>query len=437
MRRRKSNSKKKIKTNKKNQNKKEKIINEKIEEEEENNEEKIKNENNENLEEDLNEEEKSENQEIFSLDSLLEAREEENKQISTYSKYLESGNQSDDDVVIIPKFSLKPLLERDGSVFTFNDSSFPIRCLSFLEIDEDKFNIHLTPQLTEMQWAMIQYQSESVMPSQTLLFSLIQQLIVTGNTDIGEYLLDYSMKFPFESIEYRVYVDYLKEAIVSAQSISCYIIAIARYRIFINSEPAINKSRNLQILLLHIASILTPQTSTPSAFNRVVQNLIDMLKSLSLDQDDYSYIITKSLELSHDQPFSNVSYLVSLFPLNFNGAAILGPFAANVALTLLHSEGEGIEGLCESISSLKTLCYSQDSNDLVIASAVLALSERAIVCGIKFKLLDEAHLDMFLNGLQFNMVNIGGKEALMIRIREQLHITRTQIELYKEFFKTK
>ena len=431
MRRRKANSKRK-KTGKK-------VVKQVKEaennEEEENVEDEIvENEKSEIKNEKLQLEKLGEKREIFSLDDLLEAREEENKQNDSLGNNFSNEDQSDDDVIILPNLSIKPLLERDGSVFTFNDSSFPIRCLSFLEIDEDKFNIHLTPQLTQMQWAMIKYQFGSLVPSQTLLFSLIQQLIVTGNTEIGEYILDYSLKFPNNSIEYKLWVDYLKEAVISAQNISGYIIAVARPNIFIKTDPEVNKSRGIQTLLVHIASILTPQTSIPTAFNRIVQNLIDMLNAFIFDQDDYSYIITKCLELSHDQPFSNVSYLVSLFPLNFNGAAILGPFAANVALTLLRSDGEGIEGLCESISSLKNLCYSEDDNDLVIASAVLALSERAIVCGVKFKLLDENHLNMFLDGLHFNMVNVGGKEALMIRIREQLHITRTQIELYREMF---
>ena len=370
--------------------------------------------------------------EVYSLDSLLETREEENKQNDMLDDY--DNEKEEKFPVLLMQEKYKPLLVRDGSVFEFGDSSFPMKLLSFLEINEETYNLHFTPQLTKLQWNLIKYQPDLVMPSQTLLFSLVQQLIVTGNTEIGEYILDYSLKFPFESIEFKIWIDYLKEAIISAQAISCYIIAIARPRIFISVDHSVDKSRNLQLILIFIASLLTPQTSTPNAFNRVVKNLRDLLRSVILDADDYSFIITKSLEMSHDQPFSNVSFLVSLFPLDLNGAAILGPFAANYALALLKSEAEGIEGLCTTIHLLKNLCNSADSDDLVVASAVLALTERSITCALKFKLIDESHLNMLLDGLQFNFVNILGQEAFMIKIREQLHMTRAQIELYRELF---
>lgn len=383
-------------------------------------------------EESEKEDEPNDDTTIFSLDSLLEEREKEKNEIVKFDSPKKAESDDDDSVVEITDMKLKPLLERDGSVFTFNDSSFPIRLLTFLDV-KDTCGMHLTPRLSDLQWRMVKIQPDFVQPSQTLLFSLVQELIVTSNKEIGECLLNYVQCFPRESIEFTAWKDYLKESIVSAQAVAEYVIALARYKIFTSVSKAEDKKRNVSVMLTFMAAILSQQSNTTRAFNMIIENLTDYLSApLGLNDRDFEYIITSVLELAHDQPFTNVSFLVSLFPMNENGALIIGPIAANSALTLLNSKKEGLEGLCEDISLLKNLCISKNDDDIIAASAVLAFSERAIVSAIKFKLITIDQLNKFNDGLQFNMVNPTGQQTFMVRIREQLHITRSQIDLYKE-----
>lgn len=362
---------------------------------------------------------------VFSLDSLLEVRENEKKK-NQYD--FSDGNNSDVMEADIPKMP-DQTLERDGSIFSFCDFSYPMRVFDIINRDQS-YDIHCIPELTQPQWMMMLNCLDFVEPSQTLLFSLFQELIRKRQQYIGDIILKYASNFPQNSINYTIWFDFLKEAAISCEQLSVYLLALAKPHIFMENSDYHSNSRNAELAILFIASLITPQTMFCKPFLEILSNFTTFMQITDFSQDEIDFIVNSTVELLHDQPIASISYLISYFPFTQNTCVILGQISTILALQYLgFSENFDLHFLCSNIGKIKSLCDSFSNDEIIQASAVLALAERAISCGIVKKSIFQEDLQIFIEGLQFNISNPNFHETLMIRIREQLHITRTQAEL--------
>lgn len=363
---------------------------------------------------------------VFSLDSLLEVREQEKKD-NTFDPINRDNEHSSDieEVVLEPP---KAPLERDGSIYAFCDYAFPMRIFDIIN-KSTSCDIHCIPKLSLEQWLLVTNCLDFVQPSQTLLFSLIQELIIKKQKNIGEIILNYTANFPDNSISYDVWFDFLKESIIVCEPLSAYILAIARPQIFENCSLEDQRQRNRELILLFIASITTPQSRISHPFCKIIDYFKKLLISVKLDETDITFIVRATLSLINDEPIASISSFISYFPFTSTGCRILGQISTILALNLLGSESDDVKELCSSIGKVKAYCDGFDNDSLIKASAVLALAERALSCAVIFQMINRSDVQSFVEGLQFNITNAYCQETLMIRIREQLHITRTQAEL--------
>lgn len=367
----------------------------------------------------------------LSIDRLLETRKTEisNFQINSPTKD-DTSDFSSEEPEFKPPMAVTKYVPRDGSTFEFSQGNFPFRIFEILECPEIA-STHCIPMIKEWEWLSLKYNSDSVLPNATLLFSLIQELILKKSDEVGKVFIEYLSLFPKNSIEeFDTWFDFVREAMHSSVQSVAYLLAIDfslfNFQSDDDRENALDKT-----ILLNISAMICPAISENNMYGLTLYRLRETLKSNTFSEKQIKYYIDTSIDLVLDIPISNISLIVSKFPLEGSGVDIIYNFTVQMALYFLLNEQLAIENptiddLAKEIKNLKSLCESSNDDDIIKASSVLALSERAVVTGIKLGYVKDAVFQLMIRNMKFSINS--SDPGVLTSLKEQIHMTRTQFE---------
>lgn len=368
----------------------------------------------------------------FSIDSLLEARKTELSSIQVNSPVKgDSSDSSTEEPEFKAPVNITKYVPRDASTFEFSQGNFPFRIFEILECPEVA-ETHCFPILKQWEWIALKYNCDSVLPNATLLFSLIQELILKKSDEVGLVFLEYVDLFPDNSIsEFDIWFDFIRESMHSSVQSVCYLLAASDIKLF-KFEKESNKNDALdRIILLNISAMICPAISENNMYGFALSKLRDILKTNEFSEKQIHYYAETCFDLVLDIPVSNISLIVSKFPLEGFGVNIIYIFTIRIALFLLNDDDlddseRTIERLVKEIKALKKLCESPEDEDIIKASAIIALCERAVICGIKLGFVDEELINSIIKNFKFSINS--SDPAVLTALKEQIHITRTQFE---------
>ena len=369
----------------------------------------------------------------FSIDTLLLERKKDSDMNKSNSKSEISEETEDEE----PQFVLSlddidPIIPRDGSTFNFSQGNFPFRIFDLLDCPSIAQS-HCIPRLKQWQLIALKHNTALCEPAVTTFFSIIQELITTESNKIGRMLLDYAKNFPDGSINFDVWFDFVREAMhYSIQSV-CYLLSLGRIGLFKFENSKEKKKAMEKIMMVNISAMICPSISENPLYGEVLSTFRDFLKNSQFSSKQVNKFIKICYDLFFDVPSENISLIVSMFPIEGIGIQIIHKLAIKFGIFLLGCNNENhyeptINDFAQALRSLKQLCHSEDHKDLNKASGILALSERAVLTGIKLKIVNKQLLDEIIQKLKFSIYC--SEPGNLTNLKEQIHVTRSQLEAY-------
>lgn len=356
----------------------------------------------------------------FSIENLLETRERETT--------TDTQNYSSDEIPDIgfeAPIELGELVTQDPCVFELSQGNVPFRVFTVIDHPEPPVPVCF-PKLKMWQWRSLKTNPDMIESSSTLLFSLIQELILVHSDEIGCILLQYCENLPIGSISYSNWFNCVREAMFSSPDALPYLLALSEFSNFCFTSSEEDENSVSEIILLHFSVLLCPTISESPRYAHALKALRSNLKSVSLDERPE--IVMDCYSLALDVPVKNLSLIASLWPLDGIGSKICVEVASRLCCYLLDAEVPDVVDLhytADVLKDLGKLCESMDEDDLIKASAVIALVERIVVAAIHQKMVDRPLIRRFADCLKFSFPNTD--ISVLTRLKEQVHVTRLQI----------
>ena len=369
----------------------------------------------------------------FSIDRLLETRKTELSNIHLSSPVkCDSSDSTTEEPEFKAPINITKYVPRDASTFEFSQGNFPFRIFEILECPEVA-PTHCLPILKQWEWLALKFNCDSVLPNATLFFSLIQELLLKKSDEVGLIFLEYAESFPDNSIlEFNMWFDFVREAMHSSVQSVVYLLAVADINLFKFDNDKDKNDALDRIILLNISAMICPAISENNMYGLVLTRLRETLKTNQFSEKQINFYVETCFDLVLDIPISNISLIVSKFPLEGSGIDIIYYFTIRIALFLLtdefelNEEDQNIEKLTNEIKNLKQLCESPNDEDIIKASAVIALYERTVVTGIKRGSVNDELIESAIRNFKFSINS--SDPGILTALKEQIHITRTQFE---------
>lgn len=394
--------------------------------------------------------------EEFSIDNLLKARVQEN---SVYNNQKNDENdeknvspqkksrKNDKEVINIASQTTTdddlsfPITNRDGSIFEFSQTSTSVEVFSFLEKDDEIYNsekiLSKIPSLAKWQYKTLFYHPALVEISSQILFSTILYMIDNNDEKIGDSIIKYWNRFPDNSIEYNSWYALIKKCVYSKFTYGTIILLTI-------SDPIKFKFENeeefhrapFDIIVLHFYATFSPEIACDHNYRRVIPIFRKILtdNDTTFSEKQFEELVDTCYSLASDCDPRNSSYLISLFPIDGLGCELIIQVMMRLCLTYLRiyelPDVITVEFLAKSLSEIKKLCESLTDEDLINASASMALAERILSIAIKMKAVKTDVLEKMSKNMKFsiNCANPGVLTAL----KEQIHVTRSQFDCFMQ-----
>ena len=374
--------------------------------------------------------------EDFSIDGLLAARDHDHDHYQP--KFSAPGSEADG-----PGSDFHAPIEfnnfesRDASVFEFSQGNLPFRVFGVIERKDPPEPICF-PRMKEWQWVALKTDIASIDVSSTLLFSMIQELILVRSMEIGRMIIKFGEIMPEHSICYNIWFRCVKEAMFSAIDVVGFILGLSFYENFDFTDEEDEAAAKAEIIMLHFSVLLCPPATKSPAYVYAFRALRANLMSAGFSPEETSDLAHACYSLTLDVPVKNLSLLASMLPMDGIGPHIMFETASRLCYDLMKLETPEevtFEGLAKAMVHLKPLCLSSDDDDLFAASAVMALCERAFVAALKLNIVNKRVAQRFAESLKFSFGNTDA--AVLTELKEQVHVTRTQIDLFIQAAMTK
>lgn len=394
--------------------------------------------------------------EEFSIDNLLKARVQEN---SVYNNQKNDENdeknvspqkksrKNDKEVINIASQTTTdddlsfPITNRDGSIFEFSQPSTSVEVFSFLEKDDEIYNsekiLSKIPSMAKWQCKTLFYHPALVEISSQILFSTILYMIDNNDEKIGDSIIKYWNRFPDNSIEYNSWYALIKKCVYSKFTYGTIILLTI-------SDPIKFKFENeeefhrapFDIIVLHFYATFSPEIAGDHNYRRVIRIFRKILtdNDTTFSEKQFEELVDTCYSLASDCDPRNSSYLISLFPIDGLGCELIIQVMMRLCLTYLRiyelPDVITVEFLAKSLSEIKKLCESLTDEDLINASASMALAERILSIAIKMKAVKTDVLEKMSKNMKFsiNCANPGVLTAL----KEQIHVTRSQFDCFMQ-----
>ena len=364
--------------------------------------------------------------EDFSIDGLLAARDHD----ATVPSAAVPVNDDDSPVSEFhAPIEFNAFESRDASVFDFSQGNLPFRVFGVIDREGPPEPICF-PRMKEWQWKALKTDMAHVEVSSTLLFSMIQELVFVRSFDIGRMIIKFAEIMPKHSISYSIWFRCVKEAMFSAIDVVGFILGLSFFENFSFDEEEDDDVAKMEIIMLHFSVLLCPPATESPAAVYAYRALRSNLMTSGFNDAQAKNLADECYALTLDVPVRNLSLLASMLPLDGIGAQIMFVTAIKLCYDLMKLDVPSnvtFDGLVKVIGHLKQLCQSSDDDDLFAASAIMALSERAFLAGIKLKIVTKEAAQIFAETLKFSFSN--SDAAVLTELKEQVHVTRTQVDM--------
>lgn len=370
----------------------------------------------------------------FSIDSLLQARKNQinDFHLGEFGKDIISSDFSSEDPEFTPTLDISPYVPRDGSTFDLSQGNFPFRIFQLLDCPSNA-PAHCLPLLKQWQWLAISYNYSSFPLNATFLFTLIQELIVKKSNELGMVLIQYASLFPPNSLnDFDMWFDFVREAMHSSVQSVVFLLAIGDINLFKFKDDQSKQHAIDFIILLHISAMLCPAISKNQLYGFALKQLRKLLKENKVSESQIAFYVETTNQISLDIPVQSISLLVSMFPLVGNGVDFINKITIKMGLCLIYDVEEIEDEKCnlrkfvEELPQLKYLCESVDDDDVLKASTIIALAERAVVTSIQLGIITSEIIEFMIKQLKFSISS--SDPGILTSIKEQIHVTRTQLE---------
>lgn len=347
-------------------------------------------------------------QKSYDLDSLLRQRNNENelkKAIEAENFDKSEDHEEEEEKFVIPRPQPFPLFIFDGMHY------------------EIPFELQEFPRLDKWLWNALKFNPTKVMASEVIVFTLVQELMITENIEIGEILLKYVTILPDFFIDFPIWRNFVEEFSISCPDLIIYLLAITRPKIFYQERPDFEDFDQYDVILAIIAVFTCKEITELPSFGYVIHVLKLYLDFTDLDEDMIGMILELFKNLDQIQ---YITFCTS-FPLYKSGLLLINQLSMNVILDYLDSSQVSHPALIKSLNRLST--YTEKNHDKVLI--ILVLLERYCVSSI---ILGNITKEMLLSIIESLKFNIGGSIGTMVELKELLQITRVQLSNILEFF---
>ena len=359
----------------------------------------------------------------YSIDQLLQTREQD----LFFSQQLDNATTTEDEVEEVNDQN-----ENQSLVGNIPLSVFAL-------IEDGPHTILCSKMLKQWQWKACQFYPEAIMPS-AAFFGLIQQLILTPNEQVGRAVIECAAHLCESSIVYASWYSFMKEGMHTAVDSAVFLLAISDFEKFSFENDEQAKNARVSIIVLHVAAMLCPLVSEHPAYGRALKSLRNNLKQEHLfDNEDIMKIVDIVAGISMDVPVRNLNLFLSLFPFDGVGKRLVYSIGIKLCFLLMGMESVPEDPTTSDLTSIigyvKNMCDRSIACDLNKASIIIALTERIVVSGMILMLVTRDHLDEICRKLRFPIVN-SGSGGSQVFLKEQLHVTRCQLESLLATFPT-
>jgi hypothetical protein len=359
----------------------------------------------------------------YTLESLVAAREQE-PPIPRCTPEVPPAQPPE----FVPPSEITALLCRDGFVFDLATNTFSRLVIDFLP-DPPLPSLPQSPPLSDWQLKALQLCPEQFPPSPPLLYSLMLKILDPSFTRLlGSSLVRSAKVFNSVSIDFSIWLSIIQNAInVNIESL-VYLLAL-----FIPEQFIVPKGSNpaITVILLHFASLLCPTIAEHPEYCLSFVGLRSSLESAEfLNEGMISDLSSRCCNLGLSVPAPNLSFWISSFPLSGFGAQLFFPTGSRLVLGLMEMnipEVLTIEKFLQALENLRKQCKSREDVLVARVSAVRAIGEKVLVSADKLGLANTTVLKQAVRHLNFAFP--GSDISVMTELKEQLHVTRVQIEI--------
>lgn len=329
--------------------------------------------------------------------------------------------------------------EKDGNIFQFTQQVKPLQVFDFIE-KNDRENIDISIQkLDDWQMHALLLMPQFVDPNEKTLFSLIREMIDQQSSTLGESIYQYLKKFGDNSITYSWWYQMVKETADSYIVGMIYLLSIDDYTKFAFSSTDEKSQVPSELILLHLSAILCKDIAEHLKFHYCLDALRSLLKQFEhlICNDNFVDLYTNCYLFSIECGVDTTALLISFFPLDGLGCELM--YQVMMRLTLVYMrisnipEEISLDFLSESMVSLKRMCESMNKDDPLYVSACVTLIEKIVVIAIKKKRVTTETLGQISKRFKFSINSSNPGD--MTELKEQIHVTRTQLDaLIQSYF---
>ncbi|EAY14323.1 hypothetical protein TVAG_026440 [Trichomonas vaginalis G3] len=281
-------------------------------------------------------------------------------------------------------------------------------------INSDQLEILCFPRLTEWLWHTIMNHDKMIAMSPHIIFTLLQEMILTENIEIYDEIKKYSSNFPDYSLDFEPFLFFILESGISTPSITPYAISCCRKSLFYNTEVFDSKKIEISLIKLCLLVLSHFKKELPQQFIDYFNELLETTELPSVVLvTELSDLISNDLKPKCIQNYYNVYHNLDYHsPAGFLIHEWLSrKFIAKViSCEESLSSNDFINNFHLYIDKIKSICknsQNQSINSAIIASlmiesyAVSLFSHNMYVQDIEKEKLNK-FINLIITTFQFN-----------------------------------
>ncbi|OHS95808.1 hypothetical protein TRFO_38055 [Tritrichomonas foetus] len=315
----------------------------------------------------------------------------------------------------------------DGNIFKSRDYHFSDRFFEILHIeipDEILSPCELPPGLK----ATIQYHPDLLNITPNYLFAYAHYITVNNILDSDLILYRLSQILEPSSLSYKLWREYFVYALKNSYNAVFSLFSICNFFLFkFDSEEDSDRAR-YEVYLLYFSMISCTDFIHHRQFSSILHQIRSCLIDADFDQSQVNYVVGIMCDIAFEVPIEMIASIVSYFPLDGVGSILINHFSIKMIFSFfgLDDPDLNIDNLAQEIYRIKAFCESEDEELLKTASAVLALSERALISSFRLTHVKGTTVSQMIHALRFSLQNTD--PGMLTLLKEQIHFTRTQFE---------
>jgi hypothetical protein len=326
----------------------------------------------------------------------------------------------------VSPFAIPPFANQDITIFSPADFEFPTPILDKSQHPGLPVPVPDFPPLLEWQRIALEIHPRCLAPNSDLLFAAFTFCGASESPLFEEKVASYAGTFPARSVPYNQWLVVLLRTLPANARLAAVILSTVRWDMFQFESRELEQTAFRDLVLLYFGVMLRGPLATRS----LRKLLIDWNE---VEDEAIVWLAEQCCDVALELPLQSVALWIGAFPMDGCGAKILYGLGTRFCQMLLGLNPDGIpamEQFAGSLSQLKVLCEAGNDGNFLKASALLAVIEKVVVVSIRLRMVNRRTIQAIVGKLKFSFSH--SDIGHMTRLKEQLHVTRTQIEMLSE-----